>query len=324
MMHARLKDWSRWMRRGHKHLTLLLISGSLILLCASDMHSFPAQDLLKFLPSTGEVGDWQRDDSPQEYRGEGLYEYINGGAEIYHDYGFKQVVVQDFKNKNGKAISLEIFEMEDAESAFGIFTFKTSTGDKNVPLGSDGQLSDYYLNFWKGNLLVTITGFNEDKETIEGLQELARAVDAKIKVKEEKRPHLASVLPKEGLLPTSIKYFQGNLGLYNSYPFFTKDVFHLKEGIKGDYKGEYTVYIVNSKGSEVEQKKFDDVMRSFEESPRYMDIKLIEEKLFRVEDSKGKRMFISVYKDSVFVAMGDVDPFLAKEIFSGIKENIGK
>jgi len=312
------------MRRGHKHLTLLLISGSLILLCASDMHSFPAQDLLKFLPSTGEVGDWQRDGSPQEYRGEGLYEYINGGAEIYHDYGFKQVVVQDFKNKNGKAISLEIFEMEDAESAFGIFTFKTSTGDKNVPLGSDGQLSDYYLNFWKGNLLVTITGFNEDKETIEGLQELARAVDAKIKVKEEKRPHLASVLPKEGLLPTSIKYFQGNLGLYNSYPFFTKDVFHLKEGIKGDYKGEYTVYIVNSKGSEVEQKKFDDVMRSFEESPRYMDIKLIEEKLFRVEDIKGKRIFISVYKDSVFVAMGAVDPFLAKEIFSGIKENIGK
>ena len=312
------------MRRGHKHLTLLLISGSLILLCASDMHSFPAQDLLKFLPSTGEVGDWQRDDPPQEYRGEGLYEYINGGAEIYHDYGFKQVVVQDFKNKNGKAISLEIFEMEDAESAFGIFTFKTSTGDKNVPLGSDGQLSDYYLNFWKGNLLVTITGFNEDKETIEGLQELARAVDAKIKVKEEKRPRLASVLPKEGLLPTSIKYFQGNLGLYNSYPFFTKDVFHLKEGIKGDYKGGYTVYIVNSKGSEVEQKKFDDVMRSFEESPRYMDGKLIEEKLFRVEDSKGKRIFISVYKDSVFVAMGAVDPFLAKEIFSGIKENIGK
>jgi len=312
------------MHRDQRFLTVLLIFGLSILLCLSDTHSSPTQDLHKFLPSTGEVGDWQRDDSPQEYRGEDLYEYINGGAEIYHDYGFKQVVVQDFKNKNGKAISLEIFEMEDAESAFGIFTFKTSTGDKKVSMGSDGQLSDYYLNFWKGNLLVTITGFNEDKETIEGLQELARAVDAKIKVKEEKRPRLASLLPEEGLLPTSIKYFQGNLGLYNSYSFFTRDVFHLKEGIKGDYEGGYTVYIVNSKGSEVEQKKFDDVMRNFEQNPKYMDVKLIEEKLFRVEDSKGKRMFISVYKDCVFVAMGAVDPSLAKEIFSGIKENIGK
>jgi len=311
------------MHRDYRSLIVLLIFSFFVLLCASDTHPFPTQNLLKFLPSTGEVKGWQRDDSPQEYRGEDLYEYINGGAEIYHDYGFKQVVVQDFRNRNEKAISLEIFEMEDAESAFGIYTFKTRSEDKKVSFGSDGQLSDYYLNFWKGNLLVTITGFDEDKETIEGLRELARAVDAKIKIKGEK-PRLASVLPEEGLLLTSIKYFQGNLGLYNSYPFFTKDVFHLKEGIKGDYKGEYTVYIVNSKGSEDEQKKFDDVMRSFEESPKYMDGKLIEEKLFRVEDSKGKRIFISVYKDSVFVAMGAVDPFLAKEIFSGIKENIGK
>jgi hypothetical protein len=288
------------------------------------MHSSSTHDLHKFLPSTGEVGDWQRDDSSQEYRGEDLYEYINGGAEIYHDYGFKQVVVQDFKNKNGKAISLEIFEMEDTESAFGIYTFKTHSEDKKVPLGSDGQLSDYYLNFWKGNLLVTITGFDEDKETIEGLQGLARAVDAKIKVQEEKRPRLVSVLPEGGLLPTSIKYFQGNLGLYNSYPFFTKDVFHLKEGIKGDYEGGYTVYIVNSKGTEDEQKRFDGVMRSFEESPKYVNGKLLKENLFQVEDSKGKRMFISVYKSSILVAMGAVNPSQAKDIFSSIQENIGK
>jgi hypothetical protein len=311
------------MSRDRRFLIVFLIFGFSILLCASYAYSFLTQDLLKFLPSSGEVGDWQRDDVFQEYRGEDLYEYINGGAEIYHDYGFKQVVVQDFKNRNGKAISIEIFEMEDAESAFGIYTFKTRSEEKKVPLGSDGQLSDYYLNFWKGNLLITITGFDEDVETMEGLQELARAVDAKIK-KEGERPRLVSVLPEDGLYPTSIKYFQGNLGLYNSYPFFTQDVFQLKEGIKGDYRGGYTVYVIQTRKTENGQKKFDDTMRHFEESPKYMDGMLIEEKLFRVEDSKGKQIFISVYKNSIFIAMGAVNPSLAKKIFSCIQENIGK
>jgi hypothetical protein len=311
------------MRRTNRFLAVLLIFCVSILLYTSDTHSSPIHDLQKFIPSSGEVGEWERDDSPQEYRSDGLYEYINGGAEIYHDYGFKQVVVQDFKNKSGKAISIEIFEMEDTESAFGMYTFKTSTEDRRLALGSDARISDYYLNFWKGNLLVTITGFDEDEETIKGLQELARAVDAKIKIVGE-RPRLVSVLPEQGLYPASIKYFQGNLGLYNSYPFFTKDVFHLKEGIKGDYKGGYTVFIIHSRGTEDAQKKFDDVMRHFEQSPKYMDGKLLEEMLFQVEDSKGKRMLISVYKNSIFVAMGAIHPPQAKEIFSSIQENIGK
>ena len=72
-----------------------------------------------------------------------MYEYINGGAEIYHEYGFRQVLMQDFKSRSGKAVSLEIFEMEDAESAYGIYTFKTSLEDERLILGSDAQLSDY-------------------------------------------------------------------------------------------------------------------------------------------------------------------------------------
>ncbi|UCE21796.1 MAG: hypothetical protein JSV46_06175 [Candidatus Aminicenantes bacterium] len=311
------------MRRGHGYVTTLLLFSLFVMLSTSGEYSSSATDLLKFLPSTVEAGEWERDDSPQEYRGDSLYEYINGGAEIYHDYGFKQVVVQDFKNKSGKSISIEIFEMEDSESAFGIYTFKTSPEERKLALGSDARLSDYYLNFWKGNLLVTITGFDEDEETIEGLQELARAVDAKIKRKGE-RPHLVSALPEEGLFPTSIKYFQGNLGLYNSYPFFTKDVFYLKEAVKADYKGGYTVYIINSKETADAQDKFDDVVRSFEQSPKYTNLKQLEESLFQVEDSKGKRMFVSVYENSLFIVMGAVHPSQAKNIFSSIQNNIGK
>jgi hypothetical protein len=267
------------------------------------------------------VGEWQRDDQPQDYRGEDLYEYINGGAEIYHEYGFNRVIVQDFRNKSGKSISLEIFEMEDSESAYGIYTFKTHSEDKKLSLGSDAQLSDYYLNFWKANVLVTITGFDEDGETIEGLQELARAVEAKMNLKGEK-PHLVSVLPEKKLITTSIKYFEGNLGLYNSYSFFARDIFSLKKGIKGDYEGGYSVYFIQSKDGEVGQKRFDEIKKDFEGSPRYKNFNSFEKDFFMVEDRKSKRIFISFFKDSILVVMGAILPHQAKEIFSGIQDNI--
>ncbi|MCK4819630.1 hypothetical protein KA005_27945, partial [bacterium] len=140
-----------------------------------------------------------------------MFLYINGGAEIYHENGFKQVIVQDFRNKIRKSISVEIFEMLDSESAYGIYTFKTSTEGKELSLGDKAQLEDYYMNLWKGSFLVTLTGFDEDEETVRGLQEIARAVEAKIKIK-GKKPLLVPMLPEKDLVKPSIKYFKGNLG----------------------------------------------------------------------------------------------------------------
>ncbi|MDH5704777.1 MAG: hypothetical protein OEZ45_02060 [Candidatus Aminicenantes bacterium] len=276
-------------------------------------------DLSRFLPGSGEVQGWERDGAPQAYRGEGLYEYINGGAEIYHEYGFRQVVVQDFKRKDGKSISVEIFEMEDPESAYGIFTFKTNPEDREISLGSDALLSDYYLNFWKARYLVTLTGFDEDEETIRGLQNIAHSIDTKIKA-DGNRPSLVSALPEEGLERASLKYFEGNLGLHNSYPFFTEDVFRLKEGIKGDYKGGYSLYIIESRTAEKGPVDFDDLKKSFKASSRYSHFRSLEELIFRVEDRKGKQVYVTQSKDKTLIVIGTVSQERIKNIFAGIQE----
>ena len=274
-------------------------------------------DLSLFLPLPGEVQSWSRDGTPQVYRGEGLYEYINGGAEIYHEYGFRQVVVQDFKSREGKSVSVEIFEMEDSGSAFGIFTFKTNPEDREIPLGSDALLSDYYLNFWKARYLVTLTGFDEDEETIKGLRNIARSIDSKIET-EGDRPSLVSALPEEGLEKASLKYFEGNLGLYNSYPFFTEDVFRLKEGIKGDYEGGYSLYIIKSRAAEKGQQRFDALKRSFKTSTRYSQFRLLEESIFRVEDRKGMPLFVALSEDNILIVIGAVSLDAVKNIFARI------
>jgi len=297
------------------------MSGFVFLLHASEKPSSLQNDLSQFLPEEKDIGKWKRDGSPQEYKGEDLFLYINGGAEIYHEYGFKQVIVQDFRNKNGKSISVEIFEMLDSESAYGIYTFKTSTEGKELSLGDMAQLEDYYMNLWKGNFLVTLTGFDEDEETVKGLQEIARAVEAKIKTK-GKRPLLVSMLPEKELVTSSIKYFKGSQGLYNNYPFFTRDVFSLKKGVKGDYKTGYSIFLFSYKNSEECRNRFIEVKTSFKESQRYNNFKPVDDELFKVKDSKGKLIFVSHSKNHILIIMGKIDQFQARDIFDYIRKHL--
>ncbi len=306
--------------------TILLIYSLLISVHLSFLHSLEnpkslQRDLNKYLPETNEIGEWKEDSSPYKYKEEDLYSYINGGAEIYHEYGFKQVIVQDYTRKNGKSIALEIFEMESTESAYGIYTFKTSTEGKELALGDKAQLADYYLNFWKGDFVVTLIGFDEDEETVKGLQKIARAVDTKIKSR-GREPAFVSLLPEKDLIEQSIKYFKGNLGLYNSYPFFTQDVFRLKKGIKGDYKAGYSVFIISYKDSKENQPRFNDVKKSFEESPRYKDYKSVDEKLFQMEDGKGKHVFVSHLKKHFLIAIGTIIQAQTKNLFAVVQENL--
>ena len=299
----------------------ILISGSFFLLHSSENRTSLQDDLYKYIPGTDETGEWQEDGLPQEYKGEDLYSHINGGAEIYHEYGFKHVIVQDYTKKSGKSIALEIFEMQSSEGAFGIYTFKTSTEGKELALGDKAQLADYYLNFWKGDFVVTLTGFEEDEETVKGLQKIARAVDKKIKSR-GREPAIVFLLPEKDLIEQSIKYFKGNLGLYNIYPFFTQDVFRLKEGIKGDYKARYSVFIISYKDCEEYQKRFNDVKKSFKESPRYKNFKSADEKLFQVEDTKGRLVFVSHLKKHFLIAIGTIIQAQTKNLFAVVQENL--
>lgn len=273
------------------------------------------------MPQESETGEWRKDGPPLEYKGDDLFLYIDGGAEIYHEYGFKQVIVQDFRNRRGKSISLEIFEMSNAASAFGIYTFKAHPGGRELAIGGEARLADYYLNFWKGNFLVTLTGLDQDEEVPKGLEVIARAVEARIETEGEK-PSLVGYLPQAGLLPDSVKYFRGNLGLYNIYPFFRQDVFALKEGVKGDYQTGHSLYIVRYESDEESRMRLKEIRTSFQTSERYKNFSAVSQTLFQAEDSKGKRIFVTAIKNYILIIIGTESLAQAKEIFASFQPHI--
>ncbi|MBD3223101.1 MAG: hypothetical protein GF313_00110, partial [Caldithrix sp.] len=62
------------------------------------------------LPDDRFAGDWQKSGTPLTFDRENLYGRINGGAEIFLEYGFEQLLVQKYMNAQ-KRLELEIYRM---------------------------------------------------------------------------------------------------------------------------------------------------------------------------------------------------------------------
>jgi hypothetical protein len=258
-----------------------------------------AQEALRgFLPPDGAAAGWSRDGDLQEFAGEDLYAYIDGGAEIYQEYGFRRVVVQDYKDATGRSVSLEIFEMAAPDAAFGIYTFKRSGKGQSVPLGAGGDLEDYYLNFWKGRYLVTLTGFDEAPETLAGLQAIARVVDSRI-IGDGEIPGLVGILPEEGLRPGRVKYIKGLLGLNNIYNFFSARGLGFEEAVKGDYSDGSTLIIMNYGSLDPFGSSWAELRKHLDQSDRFK--RTSAEMTYR--DGKGRFISIAGYPVMLYIAI---------------------
>lgn len=60
----------------------------------------------------------------RHYKGEALYGFMNGGSELYLEYGFKHLRAIDVTYR-GEDYTIEIYKMESPEDAFGIYSIHT-------------------------------------------------------------------------------------------------------------------------------------------------------------------------------------------------------
>lgn len=245
------------------------------------------------LPRAGEVGDFKPSGSPQEAEGDDLFLLINGGAEIYHEYGFKHAVIQGYKNSRGQSFNMEIYRMNDPGSAFGVFTFKASKTGRRLDIGNDAVLDDYYINYWKGEYLVTVIGFDNKKETLDIITKAARAAASKIKTTGT-RPALVNLLPSNNRFKpktNGIKYLKGQLALYNHYPFDPDNIFGIGEGVAADYGG-FEIFVFSYETPDEAGKYLKAAIKRLGSSPRFRAAKPAKAGTLSITDKKGKSFFL--------------------------------
>jgi hypothetical protein len=152
-----------------------MVTGAMVVLvqCAE---SPEVEEPAGLLSAAVVIDGWQLDEEPLIYVGDSLFEMINGGAELYHRFGFVQALAAQYSDPEERSIALEVFEMGDEAGARNIYAEKTGGTGEPLDIGDEGAGESYYLNVRTGRFLVTITGFESDQETTDGLMMLARAV----------------------------------------------------------------------------------------------------------------------------------------------------
>jgi hypothetical protein len=200
-----------------------------------------SKDLSHYLPAPESLRGWNPAYPPQTFVGDNLYDLINGGASIYHEYGFIQVITQQYMNADSQYMILELYEMKNSTAAFGMYTYKTGRSGKTIDIGAEASLEDHYLNFWKARFVCTVTGSSSDEDITEALLMIARAVAERI-TNASRRPQLVNFLPADSLHRSHIAYVKGTLGLSQYLMFDDADMFDIKEAVIGDYE-DYRIFV---------------------------------------------------------------------------------
>jgi hypothetical protein len=154
---------------------------------------------------------WAPAEAVRSYFPEDLFEYIDGAAESYLSYDFRELAVADFERTSASAtMTLEIYDMGTAVNAFGIFGAERYPDNAAVGVGELGYLEGEALNFLAGRFYVKMLAFGLGEGTEPFLREAGLKVAAKIKAAGG-LPALVLAFPKEGLVARSEKYIKKNV-----------------------------------------------------------------------------------------------------------------
>jgi hypothetical protein len=183
---------------------------------------------------------------PRVFNGTALFGYIDGGAELYLEYGFSEAVITDITYRGGK-YKTEIFKMKGPAEAFGIYSV-SKFNCRSMPDISDFTCqTKYQLQMCKGSFYVSIINSAGSDADQLNMVTLGSIISTKIS---ESDIDLTGYLPGASKEDLKMNCFlaRGRLGIVNGSP----DLEDLFQGING-----FTAVIIRHPDEKIISIKFD-------------------------------------------------------------------
>ena len=235
--------------------------------CSSD-------GLLRYIPENGEIELWERSGESLLFDSSNLFDLIDGAAEVYLEYGFENVINQEYIKNDTLSIVVNIYKMKNPESAYGIFSFSRRPEFNSIRIGTSGCETEFNISFCKGAFYVVVESFLQNNEVKDERRKFAENIENKIKEKGE-IPDIFKTLPEEYGIANSEKYINGIISLNNIFFISDENIFDIGNSGIGAYK-EYSVFGRNVKLIIVKYDKnqknvFYDLINYFKESDDYIN-----------------------------------------------------
>ncbi len=181
------------------------------------------------------VPGWNLAGQPQVFSPDNLYEYIDGGADLYLKYEFEELQVAEYR-KDKASVTAEVYRHRDANHAFGIYSQERLPSADFLEIGAQGYYESTVFNFIQGSYYVKLSGENTGAEDREILLAFAR--------------RFSQDLPGPSSLPGILSAFPADGKERNSEKFIAKDFLgyaFLHSGFTAEYQRsgqKYQLFVI--------------------------------------------------------------------------------
>ncbi len=152
-----------------------------------------------------EVVGWRQSGEIQTFTPETLFEYINGGADLYLTYEFQELKVAEYSNEKKASVIIEVYRHKTPIHGFGIYSQERLPDADFVEIGSQGYIETNVLNFLAGSYYVKISSFKTGPEDREILMTFAKRISEALGPGGA-LPSILSSFPEEGKKKNSEKF----------------------------------------------------------------------------------------------------------------------
>lgn len=230
--------------------------------------------------------NWTRTDSITRYQGEDLFFLINGGAEVYLEYGFEEVMATDYQRNESK-IHVESYKMRNPLAAWGIFSLrKPSPAVFSEDLGWYATSGSYVMAA-KSCIYLVLSGYGNIDELIALAAEILQ--NTPLIIEKQKDTSIAGDYQSGH----DLVYIRGPLGLANVYRFgygvFTK----FDEGFcRRDERNQYEIRLKYLREDELRE-DFGKIPGWLEKSGQF-NLSAQQENVYVFENSKNEKIRVEI------------------------------
>ena len=150
----------------------------------------------------------------RKFTGSALYGFMNGGSDLYLEYGFKELRAIEVVYK-GEEFTVEIYTMPTPEDAFGIYSLHTFSAIVKDTISSFDCHSKNQLQTVTGSNYISIVYEKSNTGVNPGAVELLNYFTRTFEKTPVSIPEIVTKIapPSSGVL----KYIRGPLAIMNSY-----------------------------------------------------------------------------------------------------------
>lgn len=270
----------------------------LLLLILLAIPSF-GQEPIDLIPGNDWLPGWEQSYEVQAYEGDDLFFLINGGADLFLEYGFRDVAAVELQHPTDGKLYIEVYRMASDSAAFGVFSLRKGSLKIEVNPGPWVVYGEDYLHLWQGPFYVSVsaTGLSNHNKLkafaslVARMQERATAQNL--------APPLFTEYRNEEML--SAIYLLGPLALNNVYHFGSGNMLKIQEALAIE-KTHHQEIILAYPDEMTAKMVFFDFIAYLETSGRFSDYRE-EGELYLAKDPRGKTMIASLDKQKIILAI---------------------